>query len=437
MLDWPLLSGPLPRLLQIGAIVAATWLLVRMLSGSARPLTKTLAGATYLTVAAAVTLAGDELARNVWQLFPDRIPAAVLLWAGAGVFTLCLAASLAVSAERWPVRSGLVVTTVVVLAACANQINAVFGAYPTARDALGIARPDDMALPTLRTLALTGPTPGPLERNWTPPASLPARGKLTSAEIPGTTSHFVARKAKIYLPPAYFGDIPPRLPVLVLLTGQPGTPQDWIGAGKLMHIMDDFAAAHRGLAPIVVVPDPTGGPFNDPLCLNSALGNVDTYLSVDVPAWIKSHLSVDPRPVAWAVAGASYGGTCALQLGTNHAEVYPTIIDIAGSAEPTLGDRRATVTAAFGGDDAAFRRVNPLDLLKFRRYPDSAAAIVVGDADHDTRPDAARVHDATAAAGMQSHLTELPGAHDWRVFSAGLAAELPWLARRVNLISST
>ncbi|WP_243841373.1 esterase family protein [Mycobacterium sp. DL592] len=437
MLDWPLLSGPLPRVLQIAGIVAATWLLVRTLKGPARPPAKTTACVIYLTVAVAVTVAGDELARNVWKLFPDRIPVSVLMWAGAAVFTLCLAASLAVSAERWPVSAGLVVSIVIVLTACANQVNALFAAYPTPRDALGIARPDDVALPALRTQTPARDMTGPLERSWTPPPSLPTRGKLSSADIPGTVSGFVARRAKIYLPPAYFGDIQPRLPVLVLLTGQPGTPQDWVGAGKLVRIMDDFAGAHRGLAPIVVVPDPTGGPFRDPLCLNSPLGNVDAYLATDVPAWIRTHLSVDLRSSAWAVAGASYGGTCALQLGTNHADVYPSFIDIAGSAEPTLGDRRRTVTEVFSGDETAFRRVNPLDLLNIRRYPESAAAIVVGDADYDSRGDATRVHEATAAAGMQSHLTELHGAHDWRVFSAGLATELPWLARRVNLISPT
>ncbi len=434
MLDWPLLSGPLPLTIQIGAAIAGAWLLIRMALAPRSPLVKIISCVAYVTGAAVVTLVGDHLARNVWALFPDRIPLVVLLWAGGAVFTLCMAASLATVTNRWTVSTGLVVASVIVVAACANQVNAVFGAYPTPRDALGIARPDDVALPAVRPHPLDPVRTHPLERSWSPPPGLGFSGKLTSADIPGAASGFVARRAKIYLPPAYFSDTPPRLPVLVLLTGQPGTPQDWISAGRLPRIMDAFARAHRGLAPVVVVPDPTGGPLRDPLCLNSPLGNVDTYLATDVPAWIRTNLTVDPSPTSWAVAGASYGGTCALQLATNHSEVYPSFIDIAGSAEPTLGDRQRTVVAAFGGNDAAFNKVNPLDLLKARRYPRSAAAIVVGSSDHDTLGDAQRVHEATAAAGMESHLTELPGAHDWRVFAAALAKELPWLAKRVNLI---
>src|SRR4029077_9119566 len=93
-------------------------------------------------------------------------------------------------------------------------------------------------------------------------------------------------------------------------------------------------------------------------------------------------------------------------------------LDISGSAEPSLGDRPRTVADAFGGDQAAFMRVNPLDLLRTRRYWGSAAAIVVGAGDRDAKSDAHVVYAATRAAGMTSHYIELPGSHDWRLFSA-------------------
>jgi S-formylglutathione hydrolase FrmB len=124
-------------------------------------------------------------------------------------------------------------------------------------------------------------------------------------------------------------------------------------------------------------------------------------------------------------------------LATNHPDVYPTFLDISGSAEPSLGDRPRTVAEAFGGDQAAFMRVNPLDLLRTRRYWGSAAAIVVGAGDRDTKSDAHLVYAATRAAGMTSHYIELPGSHDWRLFSAALAHELPWLAQRIGLTQQT
>jgi S-formylglutathione hydrolase FrmB len=221
--------------------------------------------------------------------------------------------------------------------------------------------------------------------------------------------------------------------VLVLLAGQPGDPDDWVGAGNLASILDRFAADNRGLAPVVVVADPIGSRFADPLCVDSRRGNAETYLSTDLPRWVAQHFTVDTNPRAWAIAGASFGGTCALQLGTNHPEVYPTFLDVSGSAEPTLGTRSRTVTAAFGDDEAAFVRVNPLDLLSRHPYRGSAARSVVGADDRDSQADARRVYAAATAAGMSTGYDEAPGSHDWRCFTAALTRELPWLGQRMGL----
>ena len=74
--------------------------------------------------------------------------------------------------------------------------------------------------------------------------------------------------------------------------------------------MDRFAAAHDGLAPLVIVPDLTGSALGNTLCLDSRLGAADTYLARDVPAWAATTLQVDSGRMA--VGGFSFGGTCAL-----------------------------------------------------------------------------------------------------------------------------
>jgi S-formylglutathione hydrolase FrmB len=435
MLDWPLLSGHLLVAMRVGGSAAALWLLTGTLRVARSPRARAVSCTMCLLTAVVVPLVGVHIARDVWLIFPDRLPVTVYLWVGAGV--LAVAMSVALVTLRCGARRAVlaVAASITVIATCLNEVNVMFAAYPTPRDVFGIAHPTVIALPNRHQKPLPPSDFGPLEQTWVAPAGLALQGKIASELIPSTVSGFAARPAKIYLPPAYFADPPPRLPVLVLLSGQPGSPQDWISAGKLVRIMDAFASAHRGLAPVVVVPDATGSPLGDPLCLDSRRGRSDTYLAIDVPAWIKGRLTVDVRPNAWAVAGASYGGTCALQLATNHPSVYPNFVDIAGSAEPTLGDRSRTVIEAFGGDEQAFTRVNPLDLLRSHRYPNSAAAIVIGKSDHDNKPDAKQVLEATKAAGMDSHYTEVTGSHDWRAFSAALSAELPWLARRAGLIS--
>ncbi|CAJ1580034.1 alpha/beta hydrolase [[Mycobacterium] wendilense] len=434
MLSWPLLSGWLPVVLH-GAAIAATAVLVWRLwwSGTSQH-SRIRVVAGCLAVSATATVVVTYLARNVWLLIPDDSQAAVYVWIGMAMLAISAAIVPVVSDRRLPRTLAGLVAAAVVVAACANQVNAVFGVYPTAADALGTGQFDQVPLPRDDASVRVMADADPVASRWAVPPQLPARGKAASAPIPSPVSGFSARNAEIYLPPAYFADPRPQLPVLVLIAGQPGTPSDWLTAGNLVGTMDSFAAAHAGLAPVVVVPDGTGSEFGDPLCLDSRRGNADSYLSRDVPAWIRTYLTVDTDPHSWAVGGLSYGGTCALQLATNHPDVYPTFLDISGAAEPGLGDRQKTLAETFSGDPAPFIRVNPLDLLRSHRYPGSAGAIVVGAGDSDTVGDSRAVYAATQAAGMNTHYLELPGAHDWRVFSAGLGRELPWLAHQLNLV---
>ena len=133
-----------------------------------------------------------------------------------------------------------------------------------------------------------------LQRAWHPPHGMPGTGAVYQVNIPGVRSGFAARPGYIYLPPAYLVRPRPQLPVLVLLGGQPGDPRAWVDSGQVQAVMDAFASRHHGVAPVVVMADDLGGYFANPMCLNSRLGNVQTYLTVDVPDWITSHLQVRP-----------------------------------------------------------------------------------------------------------------------------------------------
>ncbi|WP_067704794.1 alpha/beta hydrolase, partial [Nocardia jejuensis] len=385
-----------------------------------------LAAAVALTTAAALVVA------KWWRPFPDALPARIHFWAGVIVAALILLVPRAIASD---LRGRLVTPCAVlaVLLAAATQMNLVYAPYQSLGAAFGYTSSPTVSLAELPAPRLGTVSGTPLEPVWQPAQQLSAAGSIATAAIPGTTSGFTGRDARIYLPPAYFADPQPVLPVLVLLHGQPGAPGDWLVSGRLTETMDAFAADHHGLAPVVVMPDATGGGFANPLCLDSALGDSAGYLARDVPAWITSQLRVDPDHRAWAIAGASYGGTCALQLATTAAEVYPTFMDFSGQDEPTLGDRGRTVAAAFGGDESAFRAVNPADLLETHRYPASAGVFVVGRSDELYRPaqEALCAKAIASIASVGCHL--VAGSHDWRAWSAALAQQVPWLADRLGL----
>ena len=334
--------------------------------------------------------------------------------------------------QRWRGRFAGVAAAVVVLLGAADGIDSVYGALPSVATALQLPPYDATgAAPYVRSDPVG--VPGPLWQTWRQPARLPGHGEVFQVAIPPTLSGFPARPAWVYLPPAGLTRNPPALPLLVMIGGQPGGPRDWLDGGRLAQVMDAWAATHRGIAPIVVMPDGTGGETANPLCMDFALGRADTYLAQDVPAWATRTLPVTPDRTHWAVGGFSYGGTCALQLAVAHPALFPTFFDTSGQESPTLGSRARTVAATFGGDAAAFAAVDPLTQLGRRMYPGSAAFLVVGAQDSTYRPQQDRVAAAARAAGMDVQTTDVPGEHSWSVWRPALVLALPWLAVRMGL----
>lgn len=372
----------------------------------------------------------------------QELPGPVSAWIGVGFLAVVLGAlNIAGTGRR---RRILAVASVTMLLLGATlQVNAYFGAYRSLDDLTGASTSAIAALPAASGQAPLGsPVPGaagdrgPVAATWVKPAGLPAAGTMNSVQIPGTVSGFAARTGYVYLPPAYQGAAGPALPVLVLVAGQPGSPVDWIRAGGVQTAMDDFAAAHDGLAPIVVIPDVNGSDTANTMCMDSRIAKAGTYLSTDVPAWIKATLKADSNPARWAIGGFSFGGTCALQMASLHPDIYPSAIDISGEAEPALGaDRTATIARAFGGDTRAFDAVAPLNVLAAGHYTHSRIYFGAGAQDGTFSAYQALVADAAAKAGIEVKTALVPGlGHSWEVARQSLAPAMDWLAPALGLI---
>ena len=172
--------------------------------------------------------------------------------------------------------------------------------------------------------------------------------------------------------------------------------------------------------------------MKNPLCLDSPAGNSFSYLTVDVPAWIKQNLVVDPDPAHWTIGGFSAGGTCSLQVAVNAPGIYPNFLDVAGDEILNASTQAKTLQQFFGGDEAAFERVNPMDLLAREQFPGTSGRIVAGDRDGYRRA-AQDVLAATERAGMQMSYLELPGDHSWSVWRPALVQSMDWVAARSNL----
>ena len=385
------------------------------------------------------------------KLFAKPLNTSDIIWIAAGLAGIGLAIGYLFHTPWWR-KILAVLAAVAVIAAAGNEINKSYVQVPAVRDLFGVPTTDQVSgLPpvlqppptdsTIPAPAFPVAPAGPLTITWNPVGpGIPAdgRGKISPLTIPNTQSGFTARTGWVYLPPAYFAQNPQPLPVLLLLHGQPGSPDDWLKSDRVQNLMNEFATQHHGITPIVVMPDSLGSELANPLCADTSLGNMDSYLSKDVPTAIRTQLRVDPNPRHWVVAGFSYGGTCALQLATNHPDIYPNFIDISGQSEPTLGTgtagRKQTVDTAFGGDTSKFTAINPADLLANKTYPKSAGWFLWGAADPDIKTAQQQLFTAAQAAGMTAQQWEVPGTgHDWNTVTNGLHHALPWIAAQTNL----
>lgn len=295
-------------------------------------------------------------------------------------------------------------------------VNVKTSYYPTVGALIG----GPMPLEAPAQVLVRPPSPGPL----------PGHGSLARVDIPATAGGFRPRSAWVYVPPAWFGPDRGSLPVIELLHGTPGSPSDWPRKGEAQLTADRYASRHHGVAPVLIMPDINGSEHGDSGCVNGRLGDIDTYLSRDVPEWAVRTLGVSSDRSRWAVGGLSEGGTCSVNLALRHPDRYSAFL--AFSAADHLAEP-GKFSALFSGGPAevakAAQAYDPTSLLaKAKTTPPMRGWFSVGSDDGSTTTDT-----ETMAALGRSTLTEVklvvvPGmGHEWSLWTESFSDAVSWL----------
>lgn len=418
-------------------VVAAVLVIVMLIPLRRRHWWGWIAAAVLLGAAAGGTTiwyVGDvQNAFDVSPTWVDRI------WTGAVFAAILVAVVNLIRAGR--ARKVLAVLTIVAsVLAGGLAINRDVGEFLTPAQLLGlngfrrILLPKQTA-PHREAAAEANDFDPTLYRTWTPPASMPAKGRVGEVAIPGLVSHFAARDAMVYLPPAALVKNAPALPVVILMSGQPASPSSVIDAGGVPATLNALAAKNRGLAPIVVVPDQLGASENNPMCVNSPLGNSATYILDDVTTWIRRHLHVETGRHAWAVGGFSQGATCSIQFASEHPDLFGSFIDVSGQEYPTLDTDEQAIAQGFHGSVAAFDAAKPASIMaEHGRYHDLDAVFAVGQFDQKYGANTKVMSALAARYGMSVTRYVSPGsAHDWTTATNGFARGFEVLYPRLGL----
>lgn len=350
-----------------------------------------------LVVGMLVSYLATWLVCDVFALIPVDVPLLARMWFISGVSLVVAAVALACTPARAHTatsethegghrhriaRTLAALSSLVLIMGTVLGINSVFGIVRTTTqlNSMMHTEPDAEVTP----LATPSGEHAIAEAEWTPPADMPSEGKLMHVDIPGEKSGFHARNATVWLPPAAQLVNPPALPVVLLLSGQPGSPDDVVsGGGDAVSILEQLQSEHHGLAPIVVSPDQLGDVNANPMCVDGALGNSRSYLEHDVIPWIRQHLPVAQDRLAWTFAGFSQGGTCTLQIGLDLPKVFASNIAISPEVAPTLdAGQTAAVNQGFGGDWNAWEAAKPASVMaRHTAYSDTTLVIGTGELD--------------------------------------------------------
>lgn len=334
---------------------------------------------------------------------------------------------------RWLARVLAVGAAAALLLSAGLGVNVDFGFYKNVEQAVATDPYRSVTIP----VSTHGTAGQPVDlADWHAPAGMPRAGETVSVKIPGTVSHFRARKAVVWLPPAARVAHPPELPVLIALSGQPGQPADMFQTGDLGSFLDRYAAAHHGLGPIVVSPDQLAAPNRNPMCVDSRrLGRSATYVMTDTVQWIEHHLPVESGPNAWGILGFSQGATCAMQFSTAHPDVFGSALAISSELAPITGNAELSTQLAFGGSSAAYRAAAPVAIMAAHApYHDHLTVFGYGQDDAPYRASTETLRAAAERAGQQTQLIVSPGsAHDWNTVRYVLANGLPAVLAHLGL----
>jgi enterochelin esterase-like enzyme len=264
------------------------------------------------------------------------------------------------------------------------------------------------------------------------------QGYLMRLTVAGQRSG-ITRTVYVYLPPQYFQPAyrAYRFPVIELIHGQPGVPQDWITVVGVTRAFDRLLADRLAQPAVLVMPDANGGDRISLQCLNQVGGPQDlTYLAVDLPAQIARALRVARPGRAWAVAGYSEGGFCAANMALRYPHRYGFAGVLSGYFTPLDNQLAGTgrPVSPFGGD-ARLRDENiPLDEL-----PNLPAATVIprfwlaaGATDGQDVLSAERFWQELRPRQPGAPLTLTPGSgHTMTTWRAQVPSMLTWMTPRL------
>ena len=239
-------------------------------------------------------------------------------------------------------------------------------------------------------------------------------GELATIEYESTTVG-VTRKAHVLLPPNYNSET--AYPVLFLLHGIGGDQNEWLNA-KPKEVIGNLIAEGEAEPMIVVIPnvrarvDDSANPSD--IFTKEHFDAFDNFihdLRDDLLPYIESHYAISDGRENRAIAGLSMGGRESIYIGLTMQETFGYI----GAFSPAFGllpYSNMNVTEDGLLNEEGFKLQDG--------YEDTFIMIANGDHDEVVWDEPFKYHQAFENNGVEHIYYEVPGGHDFTVWTNGL-----------------
>jgi enterochelin esterase-like enzyme len=273
-----------------------------------------------------------------------------------------------------------------------------------------------------------------LYRGFAPPTESAAarnRGTLQTIRVRSAAIGGRRQEVLVYLPPGYATHPYRRYPVLYLLHGVPGQPQQFFDADRLGVLLDRLVAEGRMQPMILVAPDGSTGVWADKEWANGVRPHEgwETFLARDVVNAVDARYRTAAMAAGRAVAGLSEGGYAALNIGLHHPGEFHVIESWSGYMEAD------GIRSIFGSDGATLAYNSPAQRLpavasELRRRH-AFVWMYCGTVDPLRRQNEAFAAEL-GRYGVRHRFFTSPGRHTWRVWRPNAQPALLTAARRLR-----
>ena len=263
---------------------------------------------------------------------------------------------------HWILRTFSVIALVFCVIAAFTVVNQNYDYYPTLARLLGKDAANFADLPQLKAIRDEVRRTG----------KLPTHGETIAVTIPATVSKFQTGQAYVYLPPVWFKNPEPQLPLIELIAGVPGEPSDWTRAGYADTTSTAFAEQHHGGGPDPGHPGQQRQPDQRQRVLQQRASGTrrPTWSRTSPPTCRPSSTPPSastpwPWPACRPAAPAPPCSPSAIR------QVFSTFASYSGYASPTYENDNAqqTIAQLYGGSKANYEAHNPVNLLTGNQYP--------------------------------------------------------------------